>query len=208
MITERDKDILRWIEEHKSITINQCSKLFYTGNKFAYDQARKRLRYLNKENLIKRYRQDPKSETIYFTEKRLKIHGLKLMDVIAALKEFNVYDIKKERKIGINSSTSYIVDSTCVLKYSNALIPVIVEIDYTHYTNSDKIENLITYVERKNKIGCIFIIVKPTTETITVENIGAYSRLVMVNWEFHKKNELSRSLRSLLEEDKLGLMQD
>lgn len=48
MITERDKEILRWVEENKSMTIDQCSKIFYNGNTYAYDQARKRLRFLDK----------------------------------------------------------------------------------------------------------------------------------------------------------------
>jgi predicted HTH transcriptional regulator len=61
-MTERDTKIIRWIEENKSMTIYQCSKIFYLGNTYGYDQAIKRLRKLNQEGLIKRYRKSPKKK--------------------------------------------------------------------------------------------------------------------------------------------------
>jgi predicted HTH transcriptional regulator len=75
-MTERDTKIIRWIEENKSMTIYHRSKIFYPGNTYGYDQVRKRLRKLNQEGLIKRYRKGPQEEAIYYLNKILKPHNL------------------------------------------------------------------------------------------------------------------------------------
>lgn len=198
MITERDKKILKWIESFNSITIDQCSKLFFSTSKMSYDLARKRLRYLNREGAIKRYRKDPKSETVYFMDKRLKVHDLKILDVIVALQQFNKTEIKIiiQNKIQINKFTSYVIDATVVLdnKY-----PILIEVDYTHYTNDKKIINIINYLEDKHNKKYIFLIIRPTIDEIEISNIGQRSKLVLANWKFNSSNKMLHSLQSLLE---------
>ncbi|AZV56817.1 hypothetical protein [Clostridium sp. AWRP] len=198
MITERDKRILKWIENFNSITIDQCSKLFFSTSKMSYDLARKRLRYLNREGAIKRYRKDPKSETVYFMDKRLKVHDLKILDVIVALQQFNTTtnEIILQNKIQINQFISYIVDATIVIGND---YPILIEVDYTHYTNDKKIINIINHLEGKHNRKYVFLIVRQTIEEVSVENVGMKSKLVLVNWKFNSSDKLLRSLRSLLE---------
>lgn len=197
-MTEKDKSIIRWVEENKSMTIYQCSQIFYGENKYGYDQARKRLQKIYKEGFIKRYRQDPIHEAIYYIDKKLKLHDLKLLDVIAFLKEFSIHNINKERKIEINSQLSYVVDSTAVLTLNDKYIPLFIEIDYTHYTSTEKIENLIRYEEKKHKnVSYFFIIIKFSLEKITVKDF-MHSKILWVPWNFQKDDKLTCSLRSLL----------
>lgn len=197
-MTDRDSKIIKWIEENKSITIDQCSKLFYTVNTWGYDQARKRLRDLKSMGFIKRYRQDPKSEAVYFMDKKLNVHALKLMDVIVYLQDFSIYNIIKEHKLEIDSSTNYTIDCTASLNYKGKAFPVIVEVDYTHFTSIEKIKNMIRFLEKKHDIGYFFIVIKISQDNIRRENVGRFSSIVWVPWRFNKDAELSRSLCSLL----------
>lgn len=198
-MTNRDREIIKWIEENKSMTIYQCSKIFFRDCSCDYDLARKRLRKLYEEGLIKRYRKRLEDEVVYFTEKKLKTHDLKLMDVIAYLQKFNIDSFEKEQKIEINSTINYIIDSTIVLNYKNLAIPILVEIDYTHYTSKEKIQDLIRYLEKKHDSSFIFIIVKFSQEEFTVTKSGRYSRIYTLNWNFQKEDKAAGSLRSLFD---------
>ena len=84
-LKKRDSEIIKFIKKYGSITINQCSKIFYTKNKEGYQQARKRLKQLSDNKFIKRYRKDMQSECIYFLDKKLSIHDLKTLDIYAEL---------------------------------------------------------------------------------------------------------------------------
>ena len=199
MITERDKEILRWIEKFKSITIDQCSKLFFTDSKMSYDLARKRLRYLNREGLIKRYRKEPKEQVVYFMDKILKKHDLKTMDMIVELNQFNITQLILQNKIQINRHgiyLNYVTDATIVIDNE---YPIIIETDYTHYTNDKKVTDLINYLEDKHNTKYIFLIIRPTVNKITISDLGQKSKLIIVDWEFDNSNKLASSLRSLLD---------
>lgn len=202
MITKRDKQILRWVEKYKSITIYQCSTIFFNNNKMAYDQARKRLRYLNQEGLLKRFRKDPRSETVYYIDRKLRIHDLKIMDMIAYLYELNLTNIYTQNDIHINENLTYIIDTTVDIDYK---YPIMVEVDYTHYTNWRKIRQLIYYLENKHKeLSYTFLIVRETFYEIKAKNVGKQSRVIFVPWDFNKDSKLIRSLCSLLEIEKAG----
>lgn len=198
MITERDKEILKWTEKFKSITIDQCAKLFFPGTRMAYDLARKRLRHLNREGLIKRYRKEPKEQVVYFMDKVLKKHDLKTIDVIVEFNRFNITQLILQNKIQINRHgiyLNYITDATIVIdnKY-----PIIIEVDYTHYTGDKKVTDLISYLEDKHNIKYIFLIIRPTVDKITIFDLGQKSKLIVADWEFNNSNKLASSLRSLL----------
>jgi|GEM_PF-1066402 len=197
MITKRDKAIIKFVEEHGSITINQCSKLFFKGNKEKYDQARKRLRIIHEEGLLKRYRKDPKSEAIYYINNKLKIHDLKLLDVLAELNEFEVSSYVKEKKIAINDNKKYLIDAVMNITLGEISVPLLLEIDYTHYTSIDKIRDVIYFLEDTHKnVGYNFVIVKLTLEDIEIQKIGDYSKLFFLPWNLNNFHQVTSSLRS------------
>lgn len=184
MVTKRDKEILKWVEEYKSITINQCSKIFFTRNKEAYDQARKRLGNLHKQGLLNRYRKDPKSETIYYMDKRLKVHDLKIYDVVAEF-IYSGWDMRQLNKEDINyvEDKKYIVDAGILFKKADFYLLVFLEIDYSHFTSIEKINNIINnriHTEYKE----LFIVVKLTQEKAivsTIENKNAH--IIYLPWD-------------------------
>lgn len=208
-MTDRDKNIMKWMEEYKYISIYHCSKIFYNGNKCAYDQARKRLRKLYKAKLFKRYRESPEHEVIYYLDKRPNSHRLKLLDAIAYFQEFEIDEIEKEFKIDVYEYTSYKIDATAIIKHEGMNYPLLIEIDYTHDTELEKIQNIIRYLEKKHdKVSYFFIIIKYSVNEITVEDVGKRSKILWVPWEFQKSPDAARSLRSLLERRNAEIMQD
>ncbi|EGO86294.1 hypothetical protein G8S49_11355 [Clostridium botulinum C] len=142
-LTKRDKSILKFIEEYGSITINQCSKIFFDKNKEGYQQARKRLKKLSENKFLKRYRKDMHSECIYFLDKKLSLHDLKAFDIYAELiftgatiKKF----IPKYRIKTLNSKKTYReLDVLAEFIYKDYFYTLIIEIDYTHFTNKEKL---------------------------------------------------------------------
>lgn len=140
-LTKRDKNILKFIEEYKSLTIKQCSQLFFNNCKESYYQARKRLKLLADNHYLKRYRKDMRSETVYYMDKKLSCHDLKVIDVYACLKTIGV-DIKTfEREYVINcGGKEYRADGffefICCDGYFHLLL---VEIDDTHFTSLNKL---------------------------------------------------------------------
>lgn len=154
-LTDRDKKILRYIEEYKSITIIQCSKIFYCNYKQAYYQARKRLSILYKNKYLKKYRKDPMHETIYFMDKHLNYHDLKVFDIYAELISLKVnirYLKPKFRITGINDKYREI-DALIECEYKGYFYPIILEIDMTHFTNIEKLDEIYNsgYFQNKYK---------------------------------------------------------
>jgi hypothetical protein len=46
MITKRDKNIIKFIEVHGSITINQCAKIFFRNNQYGDKKYKKQCNYI------------------------------------------------------------------------------------------------------------------------------------------------------------------
>lgn len=143
ILTKRDKEISRYIEDYGSITINQCAKVFYKGNKEPYYQARKRLKILSNSGYLKRYRQDMKSECVYYFTKCLGIHDLKVLDVYAELISLGaeITFFKQEYTVAYGDK-KYICDGLIELKYNGYFYPLLIEVDYTHFTSERKLTDI------------------------------------------------------------------
>lgn len=187
MRTKRDIEIIKYVEQYKSITIEQCSKLFFTNNRYGYDQARKRLSKLKKEGFLKRYRKDPKSMSIYYIDKPLKIHDLKIRDVlIEFINNFSYVNPKIEFK-RMYDDKEYVIDGVFNLDHK---IPVCVEIDYTHYTSMEKVRDILYFFEEQKHRPYIFIIVKLTQCELEFHRIGDYSYLYVLPWNLEGISEI------------------
>lgn len=169
ILTQRDKNILRFIEEYKSITINQCSKIFFNNCKQAYYQARKRLRQLYDNKYIKRYRADMKSECIYYLTKKLSIHHLKVLDAYAEFIKIgaNIEYFKTEYKVPTKSKY-YRLDALIEVTYEEYFYPLIIEVDYTHFTSQRKLIDIYNskhfqdkYKELDDNIFPTVLIIRP-----------------------------------------------
>lgn len=145
-ITKRDREILKFIENNGSITINQAADVFFKDNIYKHDQARKRLRLMYQNKMIKRFKKDIYSEVQYYFNRPLTLHNSKLFDVYGILctigkiisfeKEFKIETKDKNRKIDGFIELEIETD-TEILTY-----PVIIEIDYTHNTSLKKLKDI------------------------------------------------------------------
>lgn len=154
ILTKRDREILRFVEEYGSITIDQCRKIFFKGNKYDYYQSRMRLKLLSDNNILKRYRADMRSEVVYYLEKRLSIHDLKVLDVYAELIQLDADIQYFKREYIIDAfKKQYRADALVEFVYNGYWYPLIIEIDYTHYTSEKKILDIYNsnYFQKKYK---------------------------------------------------------
>lgn len=180
VLSKKDKMILNYIDDHGSITINQCAKVIFTGNKYAYDQARKKLRQLYNEKAIARYRNSVSDEAIYYIDTRLNIHALKLLDVYGELISMSakVESFQKKYRIYVNDKKYREIDALIELNYNDYFIPLIVEIDYSHNTSISKLQEIYKsnhfqdkYKELSEDIFPLVIICRPVVKkSLCVEN--------------------------------------
>jgi hypothetical protein len=63
LITDRDKEVLRWTENYKAITLRQATELFFNGN---YKGASRRMGQLEDMGLLKSYTSKAKNEKVYY----------------------------------------------------------------------------------------------------------------------------------------------
>lgn len=83
MITDRDKEVLRWIENYKAITLRQATELFFKGN---YKGASRRMGQLEDMEILKSYTSKSKSEKVYYQDKKVNDHRLYIYDYFKELK--------------------------------------------------------------------------------------------------------------------------
>lgn len=154
IITNRDKKTLQFIEKYGSITINQCSKIFFKNCKENYYQARKRLKKLSDNKYLNRYRKDMRSETVYYLEKKLSIHDLKVLDVYAYLiySGVKIKSFNQEYVIPAGDK-NYRADALIEFIYGDYFYTLLIEVDYTHYTSQKKLFDIYnsSYFQNKYK---------------------------------------------------------
>lgn len=146
---ERDINILKFIEQNKGISISQCAKIFYHGHKFAYDEARRRLKILEYNKYITHFIMPNTSEYVYYTcNEKTSYHNFMIFNVYAELVylNFNILLFQKE----LLFSTNKRCDAYFELEYNNQFIPLFIEIDFTHKTNISKYDDVYLTHEIQN----------------------------------------------------------
>lgn len=189
MLSRKDKEILRFIEIHKSITISICAKCIFTGNKFAKDQARKQLRQLYKEGIIQRYQGNRTSEVVYYTMERIGIHDLQLLNVLAEFISLGatIDSFQKEYRVHITKDKKKYrdIDGVFEISFNDFKTVCICEIDYSHYTSMNKLQDIYKSNHFQEIYGedvfPLIILVRPVAENkLVVEN---NLLILYVDWE-------------------------
>ncbi len=165
MITDRDKEVLKWIEQYKAVTLKQATELFFKGN---YKGASRRMAQLEEMELLKSYMSKAKSEKVYYQEKKVNDHRLYIYDYFKELKRLDceLLDIRVEPSY-LNGNIR--PDGYILFKYDRYKYLTLLEVDYTHYTDNVKMNTLYEklYQERGNYnefLGTfpIIVIARPT----------------------------------------------
>ncbi|MDM0489881.1 hypothetical protein QTH65_13530 [Clostridium perfringens] len=160
MITVRDKEILKFIEDYRSVTIKQAQHLFFKGS---YEGARRRLSELRKFGLLKSTVSKGRSEKVYFVEKVLSDHDLYKIDYIVNLKK-NQFEI-----LEFNTKPSYFnnqlkPDAFVICKKNGYRYLTFLEVDYTHYTDNTKLNTIYEKLAKEEfrDTGFILVVARPT----------------------------------------------
>ena len=165
MITDRDKEVLKWIEDYKAITLRQATELFFKGN---YKGASRRMGQLEDMEILKSYTSKFKREKVYYQDKKVNDHRLYIYDYLKELKKLDcdLLDIKIEPSY-LNGNIR--PDSYVLFKYGRYKYLTLLEVDYTHYTDNAKLNTLYEklYQERdsyKEFFGTfpMIVIARPT----------------------------------------------
>lgn len=167
MLTDRDLEILEWIDKYKAITVEQARYIFFKGS---YEAARRRLAILEKDKIIKSYISRTTKQKVYYIDKKISDHDLYILDYIKELKKLNceILDIKL-KPLYLNGLM--IPDAFVRFKFSKYTFNTLLEVDFTHATEELKLNTMYEklakecnhYPEFKNR-SFILINTKPVVK--------------------------------------------
>lgn len=117
MITDRDREIIRYLEIYKYATIDQLEKIFFKKQKNSYNIARRRMAEIRKAGYVKSPRHPETGRIVYiYDDGKTKMpdrHRLLVLDVLANLHQqgFNVqlYEVEKFWKDGEIRSDAFAI---------------------------------------------------------------------------------------------------
>lgn len=153
MVTQRDKRILRFIEDFGGITINQCSKIFFRDTKHPYDLARKRLKKIAEMTDLRYFTNKLTGERVYCHDKRLTPHTVFLYNVYAEFihHDCKIIEFKKEPQYLDGARRA---DGFFEIEYNNGRRKIIcVEIEVTYSTDFSKYDEIYKGGEFQSKYG-------------------------------------------------------
>lgn len=130
-----DKDLLKFIENFKSITVKQAEIMFYKNN----NNARRRLKELEQQGILKSYKYNKTSLAYTFKEfKEISEHDTIRNDFVAQLvvQGSTIIDFKLTPRL-LNGMI--IPDLFIKYSYQSNIYTSYVEVDLTHFTNDSKI---------------------------------------------------------------------
>lgn len=133
MLVDRDKDLIRWLEEHHAISISQANVLFFHN----YKSAARRLSQLQEMDLLKSYENKLTNEKIYYYDKKLSSHDLLKYDFYKKIVE------NKGEVIRYDKQPRYLndlirSDGYFEFKFNNLIYCVILEIECTNPMKRNK----------------------------------------------------------------------
>lgn len=159
MLTERDREIISFIDNIGWATINNISNMFFSDNKFSYDLARKRLKKIKEMgDYIKCFINSETTETIYVpygsTKKKVSIHDVMVLNYICKLKLLGCTIDKTELEPVLGNIKP---DALVQFTFNGYRYPQIIEMQIRH--------NLID-LDRYNNDGVMESILDRTNNTI------------------------------------------
>lgn len=189
MLSSRDRNILKYIEEFGGITIQQAALLFFPDNPYNYDYARKRLKKMNDEHLIQKYSNFITDEYIYFSGKKPTPHNIFLMNFYINLKHAgaNVVQFKREVNFLGGAIRS---DGFVIYEFGDKRKAAILEIDISHPTAIAKYEPLFESGELQERLGDFPLIVIMST----VDRKCDSPNFTVINMDIKCKNFVSKIL--------------
>ena len=167
-LQSRDKEILKFLEEHRAITTQQCISVFFKNDISAY----RRLNQLEEAGILESYTRGKNKVYKLPGDKELSEHDLFIYSFYAWIYQNNgqVIEFKKNpRYLNGMLIPDALIKFKLPYENQNFTIFALLEVDYTHYTDNTKMvwyEKL--YREQTLKQWCgaaeypFIIIARPT----------------------------------------------
>lgn len=134
MITKRDREVLKWIEKYYAISVKQAQAIFYKN----YEVSRRRLQHMEELGVLKSYINKYNKEKIYYQQRKRSSHDLFIYDFVKKIYEYN--GELKEMKVRDRFLDGQIeADAFIKFQIGKNLCFIILEVDYTHYTDLKKL---------------------------------------------------------------------
>lgn len=165
MKPKHDSDLLDFVNEFGGITIEQANKIFFR-TKYGYDTAKRRLKKLKDEGLLKVDKDFLTQKNVYYTYKKPSSHTVMLLNIYAEIAslEAEIVHFEKEFKL-INKRA----DALFITKYKGIAKMIIVEIDINNKTKDSKYQKVFETGEIQKVYGTFPIILivdkKPIRKT-------------------------------------------
>jgi hypothetical protein len=159
MLTQRDRDIINFIDNIGYATISNIADMFFSQNKFSYDIARKRLKKIKEfEGYIRSFNNQETNETVYIpynsNKKKVSIHDIMVVNYACKLKLLGC-DIEN---IEIQPQFNNIIpDALVQFVFNGFRFYQLIEMQIRH--------SLIN-LDRYNKQGVMESIMSKTNETV------------------------------------------
>lgn len=129
-LTKRDKEIIKFVEKHHSITITLCNKIFIPS-KSGYKIAQRRLNKMVECEQLKVYKPRIGEENVYYIDRKLSQHDLLILYFYAELINCgakNIYFEKKKKWLNGDIES----DAFFQYEYGGYMNYNILEICHTH----------------------------------------------------------------------------
>lgn len=146
-LTNRDVEIINFIEENKGATIEQLQRLFFPS----YDMASKRLRKLSYNNFLKVRIHPILGKKVYYLQKMPSYHSLVINDFTILYKD-RIKFMQREYTI-----KNHKVDCLFILKTKKIII---LEVDIYNQTKEEKIKSVMDILKQTNAKTDFIIICK------------------------------------------------
>lgn len=170
-------DVLDFINEHGAISIEIAKNLFY-NTKYGYDTARRVLKKMEQDKLLKSDKDFVTGKKIYFLKKKISSHKLMLLNFYSELVALGaeVVEFQKEYK-----AYNKISDGLIVYKYAGEMKIILIEIDINNKTKPKKYEELYKSNYYQNLIGTfprVFVVDKDAESRARVWERGVCDDVV------------------------------
>lgn len=164
MLTERDREILSWIEKYKSITLSQIQYLFFNGS---YESARRRMKQLENMKFVKSIQNSLLGNKVFFNDFVLNDHNLFVIEFLKFIKKQggNIIEFKTQPSYMDNKIRP---DAFIIFELKDNVYFILLEVDLNHYTSNSKMKKYeeLYKKEELQKLCCgtfpIILISRPT----------------------------------------------
>lgn len=189
MITKRDREVIKWIEDHRAVTVNQATYMYFNGG---YEQCRRRLKQLEDRKILKSYTSKNLSQKVYYQEKKISDHDILVYDFIKEIKILgacvNKFIFQPNYCKGLLRPDAYVE-----FVYNKNLYMVILEVDLNHHTGTKKFqmyEYLYHSGEMQSKCYGTFPILVVSRPVVDIKYRSNNFEIVHTDLEYSKLDKL------------------